>query len=88
MARPPGAEDPRSVSARRTWCDRIAGCEGYRVDTPGGRLGYVEDVRRDPKSGRPAALVVRAGMRGTHLLDVPVERIRDVLPSRGLVIVL
>jgi hypothetical protein len=43
------------------------------VDTPGGRLGFVEEVRRDPVSDRPAELVVRAGMLGTHLLVVPVS---------------
>jgi hypothetical protein len=57
------------------------------VDTPGGRLGFVEEIRRDPVSGRPAELVVRAGMLGTHILVVPVERIRAVLPRRGVVIV-
>jgi hypothetical protein len=58
------------------------------VDTPGGRLGFVEEVRRDPRSGRPAELVVRAGMHGTHVLVVPVERIRAVVPGRRVVVVL
>jgi hypothetical protein len=67
--------------------DWLAGCEGYRVDTPGGRLGFVDEIRRDP-AGRPVELVVRAGMLGTHRLDVPVDEITAVVPSRKTVVVL
>jgi hypothetical protein len=63
----------------------LAGCRGFRVVTPRGRLGFVEEVRRDPDSHRPEALVVRSGL-ARHRLVVPVDEIAGVVVSKAVVI--
>jgi hypothetical protein len=42
-------------------------CEGFRVDSCEGRLGFVEAVLGDDETGRPATLLVR-GQGPDHLL--------------------
>jgi hypothetical protein len=55
-------------------------CEGYRVDTSDGRLGFVEEVRDRADSGGGAKLVVRAGRLGRRLLVVPVDEVAFIIP--------
>jgi hypothetical protein len=52
-------------------------CEGFRVETCEGRLGYVDEVVRAPEGGEPLALRVRTMGRGgsSHVLVM----IEDVL---------
>jgi hypothetical protein len=52
-------------------------CEGFRVETSEGRLGYVDEVVRAPEGGAPLALRVRTTGRGgsRHVLVM----IEDVL---------
>jgi hypothetical protein len=58
-------------------------CTGFRVEGPGGRLGYVDQVLLDPEGSAPVALVVR-GRRATV---VSVGEIVRFLPTRELVLV-
>lgn len=62
----------------------LAHCEGFRVRSSGGHLGFVEELELDPV-GRPRAIAVRAG----HLvvLVIPVEEIQTVFPERELIVV-
>ena len=51
-------------------------CEGFRVESSAGRLGYVDGILRRVHSGSPLALRVRTGREG-H--DPVVVMIGDVL---------
>ena len=64
----------------------LAHCEGYRVDSPDGRVGVVEHVRLAPDSGRPELLAVRSGLFVPRLLLVPVARVEGVIPRERRVI--
>lgn len=57
-------------------------CHGFRVETPGGRLGIVEDVLYGADLERPSALAVRGGLFGQRVELVPVENIDAIEPSR------
>jgi hypothetical protein len=56
-------------------------CQGFRVDCPLGRLGYVEEVKLDA-SGDPTTLVVGGERRSAVpiaqvvAIDVELERVR------------
>lgn len=54
----------------------LAHCEGYRVDTADGRLGFVEELR----GGRVPMLVIRAGRLGRRLLLVPTDEVDFIVP--------
>lgn len=54
--------------------------EGYRVDGPGGRLGYVEEVRRGGDHPRDTVLAVRAGGLVRRVLLVPAAEVAFVVP--------
>jgi CelD/BcsL family acetyltransferase involved in cellulose biosynthesis len=56
--------------------------EGFRVDTPEGRLGLVEAVMFRVRPTNPDALIVRAGVLGRRLVIVPIEIVADVLPRK------
>jgi hypothetical protein len=60
-------------------------CHGFRVDTPDGRLGIVEDVLYGEDPGRPAALAVRGGVFGARVEIVPTEDLEEIDPRRALV---
>jgi hypothetical protein len=66
--------------------DWLAGCEGFRVASPSSTLGYVEEVRHDPESGRAGELVVRTGMLAGRRLLVPVQEIAGVVLSERLIV--
>ncbi len=61
----------------------LPGCVGFRVDTPCGTIGLVEELRLH--NGRVAELVVRAGKRGSRLLIFPASDITQVVPADRLV---
>jgi hypothetical protein len=48
-------------------------CEGFRVESNAGRLGYVEEVVRASESGAPLALRVRTGRGGQPQVIVMIE---------------
>jgi hypothetical protein len=72
--------DIRSRLGRRVYW--LARSEGFRVDTPAGRLGIVELVMLRARPDEPDALVVRVGVLGRRLVVVPVDDVADVLPRR------
>jgi hypothetical protein len=63
-------------------------CHGFRVETPDGRLGIVEDVLYGADPNRPAALAVRGGLFGTRVEIVPTEELGRIDPRRTLVTLL
>jgi hypothetical protein len=56
-------------------------CHGFRVDSPRGRLGIVEDVLYGAEHDHPSALAVRGGLFGQRLELVPIETVDTVEPS-------
>jgi uncharacterized protein CbrC (UPF0167 family) len=54
-------------------------CEGFRVFTPDGEVGFVEAVELKP-DGDAAALVVRFGEMFTHDVIVPVDEVEEFDP--------
>jgi hypothetical protein len=61
-------------------------CEGFRVDSPHGRVGFVEEVRYASRLDRPDVIAVRAGRFGRLLLIVPVGEIAEILPREERII--
>src|SRR5712691_5655915 len=61
-------------------------CQGFRVDSPEGRVGFVEEVRYRSRVDRPDALAVRAGRVGRHLLIVPVDEVADIAPREERIV--
>lgn len=53
-------------------------CEGFRVDSPDGRVGIVELVLG--KEDEPVALAVREGLFALHTIVVPIEDVAEVQP--------
>jgi hypothetical protein len=61
-------------------------CQGFRVDSPEGRVGFVEEARFRSRVDRPDALAVRAGRVGRHLLIVPVDEVADIVPREERIV--
>jgi hypothetical protein len=61
-------------------------CEGFRVDAPQGRVGFVEEVRYASSCDRPDVIAVRAGLLGRLLLIVPVGDVAEILPGEERVV--
>jgi hypothetical protein len=61
-------------------------CHGFRVDSPEGRVGFVEEVRYASRCDRPDVIAVRAGLLGRLLLIVPVAEVAWILPGREQVV--
>ena len=57
-------------------------CEGFEVDGPTGRLGFVEAVRFGSRLDRPDELLVRAGVLGRRRLVVAVSDVQEVVPGQ------
>jgi hypothetical protein len=55
-------------------------CHGFRVDSPEGRVGIVEDVLYGAEYDRPSALVVRTGLLRQRLQVVAMEEVDAVYP--------
>ena len=77
------AESDTRYWSRDYW---LAHCEGFRVDSPDGRLGVVELALAD-EHGEPAGLVVRAGIFGKRLVNVPRECVVEIRPQDARVVV-
>jgi hypothetical protein len=60
----------------------LRNCHGFRVETPSGRLGLVEDVVYGAGPERPSALAVRGGILGRKLSVVPVDAVETIEPGR------
>jgi hypothetical protein len=57
----------------------LSHCEGFRVDTAGGRLGFVEELRAGVDS-HGDMLAVRAGLLGRRLVLVPATEVDFIVP--------
>lgn len=67
--------------------EALARCEGFGIYGPSVRIGTVEAVAWTADGGRPALLSVRAGMRRSWLVHVPVENVECVsLDERRIVL--
>jgi hypothetical protein len=55
-------------------------CEGFRVVSSAGVLGYVEEIVRAPGGGAPLALHIWTGADGR---DQPVVMVEDALELRA-----
>ena len=75
------SEQSRSSFGRE---DLLRRCEGFRVESPSGRIGHVRSIRFDP-TGEPDALEVRAGLLGRRTLLIPVDDVEEILPEERLV---
>ena len=57
----------------------LSHCEGFRVDTAHGRLGFVEEVRGgDDRYGD--VLAVRVGLLGRRIVLVPATEVDAIVP--------
>ena len=56
-------------------------CDGFRVDSPAGRVGFVVELRYGSSSEEPDAIAVRAGRFGRVPLIVPAGEIEEIVPS-------
>ena len=63
-------------------CYWLRHCHGFRVDTPRGRVGIVEDVLYGADHHRPSVLAVRGGLFGRRLELVPIEEVDTIDPRR------
>jgi hypothetical protein len=61
-------------------------CHGFRVDTPEGRVGVVEDVLYGAEHDRPSALVVRTGLLRQRRELIPIDDVDAVEPRRERVV--
>jgi hypothetical protein len=79
-----GPHRPRSTAPDLDyWLRR---CEGFRVDSPQGRVGFVEEVRYASRCDRPDVIAVRAGRLGRLLLIIPVGEVAEIPPGEELVV--
>lgn len=62
-------------------------CEGFRVDSPHGRVGLVEELRYGSSIEEPDAIAVRAGLFGRLLLIVPTGEVEAILPAEERMLV-
>jgi hypothetical protein len=69
----------RDVVASRP---RLVGLEGFRVDGPEGRVGYVKSVSSETSGGAPDTLHVATGLFIVRVVQVPASEIVDVEPAR------
>jgi len=56
----------------------IRSCTGYIVDSPDGRIGTVADIRYNPATNDPEALLVHAGRTRTRLLVIPISQLATI----------
>jgi hypothetical protein len=79
-----GSRVPGSAASNfDSWLRR---CEGFRVDAPQGRVGFVEEVRYASRLDRPDVIAVRSGRLGRLLLIVPVAEIAEILPREERIV--
>ena len=74
---------PSDRPDRGYWLRR---CEGFRVETPAGRLGTVESLRFGRLHDCPDELVVRAGLLRSRLVAVDVDDVETVLPREQRIV--
>ena len=55
-------------------------CQGFRVDSAGGRIGIVEDVLYGAEHDRPSALLVRSGIFKRRLEAISLDDVEAIYP--------
>lgn len=65
----------------------LARCEGFRVDSHSGTVGFVEGLRFASRIDRPDAIEVRGGRFGRQLFLIPVDRVEEVSRAEERVVV-
>jgi hypothetical protein len=61
-------------------------CEGFRVYSPQGQVGKVEEVRYASRCDRPDVIAIRCGLLGRPLLIVPVGEVEEILPREERIV--
>ncbi len=74
--------EPAEPWTREHW---LRHCEGYRVETPAGPLGFVETVFFS-EDEEPAAIAVRTGAAETRIVLVSMEAVEQIQPERETVV--
>jgi len=64
----------------------LSHCQGFRVDSPDGRVGFVEDVCYGVDPDRPEALAVRVGILGRKVVLVAVDEVVEIIPRKERII--
>jgi hypothetical protein len=62
--------------------DSLRECDGFRVDSPLGRLGVVQEVRFREGEPSPYRLAISAGLFGGRLLIIDASEIAAILPRQ------
>jgi hypothetical protein len=65
----------------------LARCEGFRVDSPIGPVGFVEGIRFVSRIDEPDLLEVRGGRFGRELLLIPIEAVAEVSQDEGRIVI-
>jgi hypothetical protein len=65
----------------------LARCEGFRVESPAGEVGFVEGLRFVSRIDQPDLLEVRGGRLGRRRLLIPVEDVEEISPAEERVVV-
>jgi hypothetical protein len=65
----------------------LARCEGFRVDSLAGVVGFVEGVRFVSRIDQPDLLEVRGGRLGRQHLLIPVEDVEEISPAEERLVV-
>jgi hypothetical protein len=83
-----GSAADESSFARSSWSRDywLARCEGFRVESPDGRIGIVDHVRFADRIDRPEWLAVRAGLFGRRLVEVPVGEVAEIIPRETRIV--
>ncbi len=77
----------RRWRAEQVRADLIGAGAGFLVESPGGRVGVLVDVRTTEAGRRRVeALVVSAGESLSRVLIIPASEVREVLPARHRVV--
>jgi hypothetical protein len=69
--------EPAATWSRKHW---LRHCEGYRVEMPGGALGFVETVFLS-EDDEPVTIAVRTGAAETRIVLVPLDAVKQILPE-------
>jgi hypothetical protein len=67
------------LAERSCWSEAysLAHCDGYRVVSPDGPIGFVEEIETG-QDGRPEALLVRVGEWFSSLVPIPLEVVESI----------
>jgi hypothetical protein len=77
--------DPRPSRAELDRSYWLCRCEGFRVESPAGRVGFVEGLRFRSRIDLPDLLEVSAGRLGRRVLMIPVADVESVESGEELI---